>query len=142
MSLLWRMSISSLPIYGMVQLGKHEEIMRRGLLAEDPGEPWRYACASVLLTHRAKSLPDVFSQPERIRFGKQTCYRFLVAGMLWFMFVSSHPPTHLPIQSFLSPTGDWTMFHGEFEDFEFLRQQIKLLRTFTDDDGRPIKPRS
>jgi hypothetical protein len=139
MSLLWRMGISSLPIYGMVQLGKHEEIMRRRLLAEDPGEPWRYGCASVLLTHHAKPLPDVFSQPQAILVGKQTCYRFLVAGMLWFVFVSSHRPTRLTIQSFLSPSGDWQMSHAEFQEFEFLRQEIELLRKFTDENGRPIK---
>ena len=52
--------------------------------------------------------------------------------MLWFIFVSSHPPTHLRAQCFLNRAGDWPMFHGEFEDFEFLRRQIDLLRGLTD----------
>ena len=140
LSLVWRMAISSLPIYSAVELGKHEETIRRMLFKEDPGEPWRYGCASVLLAHHGKPLPDVFSQPERFRFKRQNGYRFIVAGMLWFMFVSSHRSAHFPQHYFLSQLGEWPMFVGEFNDFEFLRDQIDLLRLFTDESGRPIKP--
>ncbi len=89
LSLLWRMAISSLPIYSAVDLGKHEEI-RKMLLAEDPGEPWRYGCIPVLLTHLGNPVSDIFSQPERFNFKGQNGYRFIVAGMLWFILVSSH----------------------------------------------------
>lgn len=38
-SLLWRMSVSTLPYFRGVSLGPHEEVLRRMLLEGRPGEP-------------------------------------------------------------------------------------------------------
>lgn len=56
MSILWRMGVSKHPFYAMVDLGKHEEILRCMLKEEDPGEHWRYGCIATILNHGGEPL--------------------------------------------------------------------------------------
>ena len=128
MSLLWRMGVSTLPYYAHVNLGKHEEILRRMLLSEDPGEPWRYGCIATLLKHVGEPMLGIFAQPERTKLLGHSCYRLVLAGMHWYIFVSSHQPRSIVDSLFLVPSGTWTLFHGEIFDFPYLRAQVMDLR--------------
>lgn len=128
MSLLWRMGISTLPYYAHVNLGKHEEILRRMLDTEDPGEPWRYGCIATLLNHAGQPMLGIFSQPDRIKLFGHSCYRLVLAGMHWYIFASSHKPSSIEDCLFLSPSGTWALLHGEILDFPYLREQVFVLR--------------
>jgi hypothetical protein len=128
MSLLWRMGISNHPYYAHVNLGKHGEILRRMLLDENPGEPWRYGCIATLLSHVDEPMLGIFSQPERIKLLGHSCYRLVLAGMHWYIFVSSHKPRSIVDSLFLLPSGTWTLFRGEIFDFPYLRAQVMELR--------------
>jgi len=44
LSLLWRAGVSDRPIFKEVALGRHQEILRRMLLDDDPGESHKYGC--------------------------------------------------------------------------------------------------
>jgi hypothetical protein len=128
MSLLWRMGVSTHPYYAHVNLGKHEEILRRMLLAENPGEPWRYGCIATLLSHVGEPMLGIFSQPNRTKLLGHSCYRLVLAGMHWYIFVSSHKPNRIVDSLFLVPSGTWTIFHGEIFDFPYLREQVMEFR--------------
>lgn len=129
MSILWRMGVSTHPFYGMVNLGKHEEILRRMLKEEDPGEPWRYGCIATLLDHGGKPLSGIFSQPLRMKkFGRQ-CFSYTIAGMHWRQFVTSHSFEESSInRMLLQPNGTWVFFLGETSHFPELTKQIELYR--------------
>jgi hypothetical protein len=121
MSLLWRMGVSTNPYYGFVELGKHQEILRRMLLREDPGEPWRYGCTCVLLKMTDKPLLAIFSQPHRVPFrGHQ--------GYHWWIAVTSHRPPPLLCASFLTREGTWALLQEHFMKFAYLRGEVAFLR--------------
>jgi hypothetical protein len=128
MSLLWRMGVSSLPMYGMVNLGSHTERMRRMLLAEDPGEPWRYPCACILPYHNGVPVRDLFTQPESFKSKRRDGYRYLIGGMLLFTTASNHPTTVIPRQTWLRESGEWLMICQDIREQNFIRDQIELLK--------------
>jgi hypothetical protein len=128
MSLLWRMGISSHSFYAHVKLGKHEPLLRSMLRAEDPGEPWRYGCIATLLTHAQKPVLGLFSQPERIKLWGHSCYRFVLAGMHWYSFASSHRPSATACKLVLDSSGTWILFQGELCDLPYLRAQVDEYR--------------
>lgn len=127
MSLLWRMGISTHPFYGMVRLGKHEEILRKMLLSNIPGEHWRYGCAIALLTHNRNLVPSLFHQPESFLVGKRFRYRIVISGTIWFFDVGSHPTATKGRDMYLKHDGDWLMVQSDLREFKFLRDQIELL---------------
>jgi hypothetical protein len=131
MSLLWRMGISTLPYYAHVNLGKHEEILRQMLRAENPGEPWRYGCIASLLSHAGEPMLGIFSQPHRNKLFGHWCYRLVLAGMHLYVIVSSHKPSPIEDCVFLSPSGTWPLFSREIFDFPHLREQVIELRRQT-----------
>lgn len=49
LSVLRRAGVSSLQFFEKVQLGKHEEVLRKLLLACDPGSAERYGCLMFVL---------------------------------------------------------------------------------------------
>ena len=128
MSILWRMGVSSHPFYGHVSLGKHAEILRTMLLAENPGEPSLYGCIATLLEHAGKPILGVFSQPlRRNKFGHNV-YSYTIAGMHWYQYVTSHRPHQKIQQILLQPSGTWVLFRGEIEGIPELKSQVELFR--------------
>jgi hypothetical protein len=112
-SLLWRMGVSKLPFYSHVELGKHQEILRRMLEAEDPGESWQYGCLASLLNHAGEPLRGIFSQPlGGKRFGHHS-YGYTIAGMYWVQFATSHPPEEELLKAVLQSDGTWVLFRGD-----------------------------
>lgn len=128
MSLLWRMGVSSHPFYVNVNLGKHEEILRCMIQAEDPGDPWQYGCMTTLLEHCGEPLFGIFSQPVKDRKFGHHCYSYTIAGMNWVQFTTSHAPEDEILQVVLQTTGTWVLFRGEITDFSDLREQVNLHR--------------
>lgn len=88
LSILWRWSISSGDFFSFVDLGKHEEIIRKMLLAGDPGDELDYPCA--ITSYRAhKDLPfQIISQPLKHRNNGGICYSILMNGFLWTFHIS------------------------------------------------------
>jgi hypothetical protein len=128
MSLLWRMGASKLPFYSHVELGKHQEILRRMLEAEEPGEPWQYGCIATLLDHAGKPIDGVFSQPFRHRKFGHHCYEYTVAGMHWIQFATSHPVEPNLVSVMLQKIGTWVLFRGEITEIPGLKWQVERFR--------------
>lgn len=128
-SVMWRMGVSQQPYFGMVQLGSHEEVMRQMLLTENPKEPWRYGCALSFLFHNRLPLNGVFSQPQPFMIGKgRWCYRFILSGVLWNVFVSKTPQNFLNTRLTLQESGEWVLFSGELDDNPDLKEQRDLVK--------------
>jgi len=90
LSLLWRASISSLPIFKNVSLGPHEDRMRQMILDSNPDEPMKYPC--VLASYRnLKEAPFQFiGQPGLVKGSDGFKYLFMIGGVLYIFYVSHH----------------------------------------------------
>lgn len=105
MSLLWRCSIATQPTFAAVDLGPHEDKVRRMLLEGDPGEPWEYGCVLAAL-QKPGSVEGMVKFPGKLRLDGHIAYHMVVWGLLWFFVVSGHAYKLKGQGSFLSKSGD------------------------------------
>lgn len=88
LSILWRFSISSSEFYNFVDLGKHEEIIRKMLINNDAGEQLDYPC-SINSYRKHKELPfQIISQPLKHRHNNGICYSVMMGGLLYTFYMS------------------------------------------------------
>jgi hypothetical protein len=92
LSLLWRMGVSRLDFFKLVDLGdKHEEILRLALLNENPLEPLQYPCLMTIVDINGKVFIDWISQPRRTKGDGKHCHCVVINGILFRFYVTSHP---------------------------------------------------
>jgi hypothetical protein len=85
LSMLWRASVSDRQEFKAVQLGPHEEPIRRMLLQGDPGAKSDYPCIVFLFRE-----PGVILPPIRQRVAGHLMYHFILTTVqIWFL-VSRH----------------------------------------------------
>lgn len=88
LSVLWRASASSQQFFEYVDLGPHEEIVRRQLVNENPGSPGRYPCFMFGLKYEGDIVADLIVQPKRTILHGRVAYNFVFGGFLWAFSVS------------------------------------------------------
>lgn len=122
LSVLWRSSIASDSFFKHVSLGPHEEKIRRMLLDEDPGPAEAYPPMIFALHFEAQRLPDFMVEPTPTRFEARRCYRFVLAGFVVLIFVSSHNAPEKFLRHVLSPNRPVETYDRELASFGFLRE--------------------
>ena len=90
LSIIWRAGISNLPQFSKVKLGPHEEKLREMIKNDDPGLPNVYGCLMILTPAYHEVTSKMMMIAQASRFDNHRCYVFLMAGMTWVFFVSSH----------------------------------------------------
>ena len=96
LSILWRSSISSRPIFQEVNLGPHEKNIRRMLLENDPGDQMEYPCLIMTYRNLDEFPNDAVAQPSQARLNGGYVYKFLISGMIYIYYISKHIiPNHL-----------------------------------------------
>jgi hypothetical protein len=128
LSILWRAGISSNFFFGKVNLGQHEERLRRMILEGRPGRAWEYPCLMSVLLHENEVVSGCIVQPMRIRFAGHTCYRFVFGGLLWVHFASSHAPLSEVMEWVLQEDGTLKMHVDEFQNLRFIREIASKLK--------------
>jgi len=103
-SLLWRSSVAEGPVFAKVNLGCHEEILRRMLLEENPGQPDEYGCMMVAI-QKTKYLERMLLSPFRDTIDGHTCYRFVTGGLFWYFFFSRDSSPVWARKIFLNESG-------------------------------------
>jgi hypothetical protein len=86
LSILWRASISNLPIFKGVKLGAHESIIRKKILTNSPGDSVEYQCAVFTHLHNPEIPNQIIAEPGCIIDGEQQTYAFLIGGNLFVFF--------------------------------------------------------
>jgi hypothetical protein len=120
MSLLWRLAITSLPMWRVLDLGaRHQERLRVMLFSENPGEPWQYGCTVIGLLHEGQPFKDLISSCARGRTQGHRIYGLAVGGFLFSFFVSSHKPSFVE-KAFLQKNGNLLVLRQEFTNIPFL----------------------
>jgi hypothetical protein len=88
MSVLWKASISNLPIFKKVNLGEHEQVIRKKILTNNPGSSFEYPCAIFTHLHNHKIPHQMIAEPGCIINGEQQIYAFLISGNLFVFFTN------------------------------------------------------
>jgi hypothetical protein len=104
LSLLWRAGVARHASFQEVNLGPHEESLRRMILDGYPGEPLEYGCV-LIRTQGPEPLNKIIKMPGHFRFVEHHAYHMLLSGMIWIYIVSSHSGHIHEKRSFLSEAG-------------------------------------
>jgi hypothetical protein len=129
LSLIWRAGICSLPQFAKVALGPHEEIIRLMILNNNPGSFTEYGCFLVLTPSYFDFVSKMMMLSQPSRFANHRCYIFLISGLTWVFFVSSHTET-LPYRNrlFLSQDGTLPILIENVVSKKFFEQTFAELK--------------
>jgi hypothetical protein len=109
LSLLWRMSVSSLDFFKAVCLGPHEERIRLALLKEDPLLPHEYPCWMVVVEVNGQLRTDWIWQPCLCKLDGFHIYWLVVTGIMFSFYVGSHQPPIEVTKSVLNAQNEMTI---------------------------------
>lgn len=120
LSLLWRMGVSSLHFFSLVNLGsRHEKNLRLALLNEDPLEPLQYPCLMTVV-HDKKLPPHWISQPMHMKSDGKHCYCVVINGMLFQFYVTSHSLPAIFADACISKKNEMRIVISEIQEIPFL----------------------
>ncbi len=105
LSVLWRAGVSSLQFFEYVDLGPHEEVLRRQLVEENPGIASRYPSIMFGLKYEGGVLADLMIQPKQTKLYGRVAYNFVFGGFLWAFSVSRQELPQNLISTTLSEEG-------------------------------------
>lgn len=131
LSVLWRASVSSNRLFSEVNLGPHQEEIRRRLQSDDPGPNDRYGVSlSPLVRGEKEAAHDLIVQPTRSRVEGHLCYRFVFGGLIWVFVVSNHSAPKVFRHAFVQEGGELIMLPTEVSDATFIVNAFRdILRT-------------
>jgi hypothetical protein len=91
-SIIWRSGISQLDAFKFVKLGPHQEKMRKMILNEDPGDYYQYGCGLFVNMKFKDITQNILMPPEMKKYNSHRLYNFILGGLFWVYFISSHKP--------------------------------------------------
>jgi len=106
LSLIWRMSESTLTMFQQVRLGPHGETIRQALLKDDPLSESQYPFFITEIQMNGVFREDYMLGPQRFRSESQIGYRFIISGRLFTIFVSRQPPPPLMLPMLFRRSGE------------------------------------
>jgi hypothetical protein len=92
LSILFRASVSSNPMFRAVRLGVHEDRVRKMLLAQDAGYEWEYSILAFAVINSHNQVERrVITRPIAARYDGHRVYGQIYGGAMWWISASSHP---------------------------------------------------
>ena len=129
LSILWRAGVSTLPFFSTVNLGPHQERLRKLLHAGDVGVPWQYGCLMCSILYSSELQKDVIVQPTWTRIAGVFGYRFVCGGFAWVFCVANHP-TYTGIETAsLDPNGILRILKTDLSSAQFIIDTMKKLHS-------------
>ncbi|MBI4946221.1 MAG: hypothetical protein HY840_07450 [Bacteroidetes bacterium] len=114
LSVLWRSSISSRPLFSEISLGPHEEIIRKMIYEGNPGEASDYPIFFMTFVNDKSMSKDIIAQPQRRRTKDgHSMFVFMIGGMLYCFYVNArnHTLPEYVVTETIKPTNDMNIFH-------------------------------
>ncbi len=115
---LWRAGVASDPLWEAVQLGPHQERMRKMILEADPGKPHEYACALTRIPASLDLLSRAVIPPITLKVKGHWWYDFIARGYTWTYVVSSHSKNAFEPWLRLSEDGDLPILRDDTGSLE------------------------
>ncbi len=122
LSLLWRMSISSLPEFENVCIGDNEETIRKMILTEEPGESSEYSVNAVIPLFNQK-MQEGWSTTAFVSKSRLTVYAIVIGGILYYIS-TARQKSSFPAELLLNESGRWVMPLTDFYNIPFLKEYI------------------
>ena len=124
LSMIWRMSESRLKMFANVDLGPHAEIIRKALLADDPLQETHYPFVVTAVTFQGKFHEDLILEPDWVRVDQYRAFRFIIRGLLFFVFVSKQPPPPALAQAIFRRTGGLLVAAKDVDRIPYLKDAL------------------
>lgn len=105
LSILWRVGISDDDGFSRVNLGKHEQVLRRMLLDETPGNAETYGCVIVYSSQHEDITSNMIHCMGMANPYGVDCVRLLLGGFFWCFFLSDKAIDPRQKELFLQETG-------------------------------------
>lgn len=121
LSVLWRSSVAKHEFFRYVSLGPHEPKIRDMLFREEPGPMENYPIMVFMLNYGGEKMLGLLTEPTPMTYEQRKFYRFVMAGSVIMISVSSLLPTHQTRSLALSPKSPVRTYDAELGEFEFLR---------------------
>ncbi|MEQ9265037.1 MAG: hypothetical protein RLN81_07455 [Balneolaceae bacterium] len=136
-SLLWRASIHDRPELPQLNLGTHQERLRKMLINEDPGEYYEYGVVHISLEIPEEIGNDFLFPLEKVegRFEEHHMYRGIIAGLNWSFIVSNHTNRFNLKNVFLNQDNELLIIRDHGPGRKFLNS---LMRDFASHPKFPI----
>jgi hypothetical protein len=131
LSILWRASISSRPMFSSVKLGPHEETIRRMIHEGDPGKESTYPISMLTTVHEKTFPKDFVIEPRYATLHSHRVYVFPISGMFIMYYVSNHEKPEDILEHTIKKSNKMGIFHiPQMEAWAFIAKFIgaKLVR--------------
>ncbi len=117
LSIIWRMSVSSLPQFEHVSLGENEDVVRGMIIEEAPGDSQTFpVCATIPLVN-GRMEEGILCTPFVSEH--KDVYAFIIGGVLYFVSTKQGSAFPFPL-CLLHESGSWVMPLLDFEKVPFL----------------------
>jgi len=130
LSLIWRAGVSTQRVFQETKLGEHEDIIRRMLLDERPGDPSTYGCLVYSVTIDGYRFCDVIYGPQPCLLENILSYRVMVSGMLFVYFISATPLKIEILKKFLNKAGQLQVEEKDISEIPFLNDLAMEVANF------------
>jgi hypothetical protein len=120
LSILWRASISSLDFFAEVNLGFHEEIIRKMLLDGDAGKEEDYPFILSPIIHQNEIVEALIVKPTLSGVDQNEAYRFVFGGIAWVFIISVNQVPDVIVQASISKSGVLKMLPQQMTEMNFL----------------------
>lgn len=90
LSVLWKAGISILEDFLNVNLGEHEEIIRRMIYDKNPGNENEYPFYAYALVDKGRVFDRIILQPEEVSIFGHKAYIFIYGGCSWLYIVTNN----------------------------------------------------
>ncbi len=134
LSLIWRASVSTNDFFANIDLGSHEEIIRKKLLEDEPGDENEYAIVFTAVSLGNAPIKDLVMQPDVLSEDGLKYVRCFLGSFIWMFAVSKDASTSRLNDFFLKRNGsiliprkaaEETELFQEFSKRVFARREIK-----------------
>ncbi len=119
LSILWRMSISTLPHFSNVSLGCDEEVLRKILIEENPGNNQKYPITAIVPLIEEKMNEAWMCFPIVGDHSDGTVHYMIIGGILYSISMTQHNSCF--DKYLLHESGDWAMPLIDFYKIPFLK---------------------
>lgn len=128
LSILFRAAVSTNAMFSVVELGKHQEILRQMILAGDPGRPDRYPIFATALINGQQEIERRFiAAPTLTRVDGHHVYGFVFDGALWWYSVSSTINRDF-VEAGLQPNGRMAFYVTPWHEHAVFQQAANAIR--------------
>lgn len=123
LSLLWRMSISSLPQFQIVRADDSEDIIRGMIEREEPGKSSEFSVSGIIPLINQKMQEEWTTTAFMSRRPQAIVYRIVIGGILYSISTASQNCAY-PAELLLNDSGRWIMPLTDISRIPFLWEYI------------------